>query len=116
METRSRKVRRKASENRIQADSSGEGVNYTVIRMIHRGGGMRLAIAALAVLAVLGLNRDLFAFFARERGLAFATACVPLHLLYYLYSGLSYVAVWIAWQVGAIRCPDNRFPERGDVR
>jgi cellulose synthase/poly-beta-1,6-N-acetylglucosamine synthase-like glycosyltransferase len=74
------------------------------------------AVAALAVLAVVGLNRDLFAFFARQRGLAFAAACVPLHLLYYLYSGLSYVAVWIAWQVGAIRSPDNRFPERGDVR
>ena len=74
------------------------------------------AVAASAVLAVVGLNRDLFAFFARQRGLAFAAACVPLHLLYYLYSGLSYVAVWIAWQVGAIRSPDNRFPERGDVR
>src|SRR5262245_36559629 len=50
------------------------------------------AVAALAILAVLGLNRDLFAFFARERGLAFAAACVALHLLYYLYSGVSYLA------------------------
>ena len=66
------------------------------------------AVAALAVLAVIGLNRDLFAFFARQRGLAFAAACVPLHLLYYLYSGLSYLAVWIAWQVGAIRRPGDR--------
>src|SRR5262245_4097757 len=74
------------------------------------------AVAALAVLAVVGLNRDRFAFFARQRGRAFAAACVPLHLLYYLYSGLSYLAVWIAWQVGAIPRPGDRHPERVDMR
>src|SRR4029453_3342626 len=72
------------------------------------------AVAALAILAVLGLNRDLFAFFARERGLTFAAKCVPPPLLYYLYSSLSYLAVWIAWQVGAIRRPGDRHPERVD--
>jgi len=74
------------------------------------------AVAALAILAVIGLNRHLFAFFARERGLFFAAACVPLHLLYYLYSGLSYVTVWAAWQIGAIRRPGNRRPERVEMR
>ena len=53
-----------------------------------------LGLSAAALLTVVGLNRDLFAFFLRERGLRFATACIPLHLLYFLYSGLSYLWVW----------------------
>jgi glycosyltransferase involved in cell wall biosynthesis len=60
---------------------------------IHRQG---LLVAAGAAAAVVLLNRDLFAFFARQRGLAFAGACVPLHLLYYLYSSLSYAYVWVS--------------------
>ena len=49
------------------------------------------AVAALA--AVIALNRGLFALFARRFGIAFAAACVPLHVLYYLYSGLAYALV-----------------------
>ena len=46
-----------------------------------------------AVAAVIALNRGLFALFARRFGIAFAAACVPLHMLYYLYSGLAYALV-----------------------
>ena len=53
-----------------------------------------LLFAAAAVLTVIILNRDLYAFFYRQRGLSFASACVPLHMLYYCYSGLSYLFVW----------------------
>ena len=53
-----------------------------------------LGLAALAVAAVVVLNRRWFAFLRRERGIAFAFACVPLHLLYYLYSGLSFAYVY----------------------
>jgi GT2 family glycosyltransferase len=52
------------------------------------------AVAALALLAVIALNRGLYGFFARQGGLAFAGACVLLHWLYYLYSLLAYLAVW----------------------
>jgi GT2 family glycosyltransferase len=54
-----------------------------------------LGLPALALLGVIALNRGLYAFFARQRGLGFAAACLPLHLLYYLCSGLSYLYVWI---------------------
>ena len=50
-----------------------------------------LTVAMLATL--LFLNRDLYRFFARERGAMFAVCSVPLHWLYYTYCGL---AVWIA--------------------
>lgn len=49
---------------------------------------------ALSFLLSLGLilllNRELYTFFTRERGLAFTLAVVPFHLLYYLYSVLAF--------------------------
>jgi glycosyltransferase involved in cell wall biosynthesis len=52
-----------------------------------------LWLTAALLLPVLWINRALYAFFARTGGPAFAAACVPLHLLYYLYSTLSYAYV-----------------------
>jgi GT2 family glycosyltransferase len=53
-----------------------------------------LALAVFATCGVIVLNRKLYVFLLSERGILFAAACVPLHLLYYLYSGLSYVYIW----------------------
>jgi hypothetical protein len=53
-----------------------------------------VAMAALALLTVIVLNRHLYGFFVREGGLAFAGACLLLHWLYYLYSMLAYLGVW----------------------
>lgn len=64
-----------------------------------------LALSAVALLGVVILNRDLYAFFFRQRGLLFAGTCIPLHLLYYLYGGLSYLYVWIGFQLR----PTSRF-------
>jgi GT2 family glycosyltransferase len=52
-----------------------------------------LALAAAAFVSVIVINRKLYALFVREHGLLFAAACVPLHLLYFLYSGFSYLYV-----------------------
>jgi glycosyltransferase involved in cell wall biosynthesis len=53
-----------------------------------------LALSTAALFGVLLLNRDLYAFFFRQRGPLFSLACISLHLLYYLYSGMSYLFVW----------------------
>lgn len=53
-----------------------------------------LSGAAAALLGVMILNRDLYAFFFRQGGILFATASIALHFLYYLYSGLTYSWVW----------------------
>jgi glycosyltransferase involved in cell wall biosynthesis len=58
-----------------------------------------LALSIAALLSVVVLNRGLYAFFFRQHGLLFAGACIPLHLLYYLYSGISYLYVWIDFQL-----------------
>jgi GT2 family glycosyltransferase len=61
-----------------------------------------LAGSAVALLGVIVINRSLYGFFVRRRGIAFATASISLHLLYYLYSGLSYSWVWADFQLSRI--------------
>jgi GT2 family glycosyltransferase len=63
---------------------------FLALGMFHTG---FIALSATAFLGVLVLNRRMYVFFFRQRGLFFALACVPLHILYYLYSGLSYIYV-----------------------
>jgi GT2 family glycosyltransferase len=58
-----------------------------------------LALSALALAGVAFLNHKLYAFFGRQQGILFAAACVPLHLLYYIYSGLSYFYVRAEFQM-----------------
>ena len=50
-----------------------------------------LGASAASILGVVVLNRNLYTFFFRRRGVLFASACVGLHLFYYLYSGVSYL-------------------------
>lgn len=57
-----------------------------------------IAVSAAALLEVVVINRRLYGFFIRQRGIFFAAACIPLHLLYYLYSGLSYFYAWAEFQ------------------
>ncbi len=52
-----------------------------------------LAGSAAAVLAIVVINGDMFGYLARRRGLWFAARSLPLHLLYYAYSGMSYAYV-----------------------
>lgn len=56
-------------------------------------------LSALALSGVIFLNRRLYAFFWRERGISFAISCIPLHLFYKLYSGLSYFYVCAEFQI-----------------
>jgi hypothetical protein len=56
-----------------------------------------LSIASLA--AVFCVNRKLYGFFWHTRGLMFAVGCLPLHLLYYFYSGLSYAYTRVAYDL-----------------
>lgn len=48
------------------------------------------AASALWVAGIVGLNRRLYGFYARERGTLFAAAVVPMHILYFLYSGVAF--------------------------
>ncbi len=54
-----------------------------------------LGLVGAALVVVALMNRRLYAFFLRERGLAFALACFPLHLLYYVCGGAGFVYAWL---------------------
>jgi glycosyltransferase involved in cell wall biosynthesis len=58
-----------------------------------------LVVSAAAILGVITLNRKLYRFFLLQHGAFFAAACIPLHFLYYLYSGFSYLYVWLDFQL-----------------
>jgi len=66
-----------------------------------------LAFSAAALSGVAVLNRKLYGFFFRQQGFLFVSACLPLHLFYYLYGGLSYLCVWIYFRLAraAARSP-----------
>jgi glycosyltransferase involved in cell wall biosynthesis len=49
-----------------------------------------LLVAFGLALLLLGLNRQLYQFFYRQRGLAFTMRVIPMHWLYYLYNALSF--------------------------
>jgi len=43
------------------------------------------------------LNRDLFAFFLRRKGVIFSAMSVPMHGFYFIYSGVTFVLVWLLY-------------------
>jgi hypothetical protein len=68
-----------------------------------------LAWAALGLLVLLGvINREFYRFLAGRRGWSFAAGTMPLHLLYFWYSGASFAAgvarhLWKSGSNGASR-------------
>lgn len=52
-------------------------------------------LAILNISALLVINRELYMFFLENRGPAFTLLAVPMHFLYYLYSGVSFGLCWI---------------------
>jgi len=67
-----------------------------------------------AVVGVVALNRELYAFFFRQRALLFACACIPVHLLYYRYSGLCSFDVWISARLGGAATSRDRPVQGGE--
>lgn len=49
------------------------------------------------LIAILLLNRKIFSFFARKRGLVFAVLAFPWQLLYFFYSGITFTFCWFRY-------------------
>ena len=75
-------------------------------------------LALLPALALLGLNRHLYQFFARRRGWGFALAAIPWHWLYYLYNNLSFGLGTLLYFTRGARpvAADGALPEADPVR
>ena len=59
-------------------------------------------VSAIGLLGAIGLNRRFYALLWRCGGLPLMLGSVPLHLLYFLYSGLTYLYVWSGWKARRI--------------
>jgi glycosyltransferase involved in cell wall biosynthesis len=75
--------------------------------------GIPLASGALVLTLALfivfvSLNLALYGFFMRKRGAGFMLKSIPLHMLYYIYSGVSFVFCWLKYRV-CILGPLKRF-------
>ena len=53
-----------------------------------------LAVTVALGLAVIFLNREIFRFFLKKKGIIFAIMIFPWQLLYFFYSGTAFVASW----------------------
>jgi len=53
-----------------------------------------LLLIPLLLMGLIVLNHKFYRFFIRKRGLRFAILVLPLHYLYYCYSGFTFVAYW----------------------
>lgn len=54
--------------------------------------------AALLLTLIILLNRSLYAFFLRKKGLLFLTGAIFWHMFYYVYSGIVFVYCWIRYR------------------
>ena len=58
-----------------------------------------LVLAACGPIAVVALNAPFYRFLVRKRGVVFAAASVPLHLVYFGCCGLSVLIALAFWQL-----------------
>jgi GT2 family glycosyltransferase len=58
-----------------------------------------LVFSALLAVVLLALNLDLYRFFRKKRGVAFAVKTVPWHWFYLFYSGLAFAIGLARWQM-----------------
>ncbi len=59
-----------------------------------------LLLPFLILVSLILINREFYTFFAQKRGFLFATMVIPLHLLYYFYSGMSLILGAFAYLLG----------------
>jgi glycosyltransferase involved in cell wall biosynthesis len=66
-------------------------------------GGLFFMVSVLLIAILLFLNRELYTFFLEKRGVKFMTYTIPVHFLYYFYSGSSFVICWILHKLDRLR-------------
>jgi hypothetical protein len=57
--------------------------------------------AILLLVQLLPLDGPFYGFLLRRRGVVFVMRAVPVHMLYYLYSGTTFAACWVWHQISA---------------
>ncbi len=74
------------------------------------------AVAALLLALVILLNRPLYQFFLRKKGLFFLPGAIFWHMLYYVYSGIVFVYCWIRYRAFPFGGRASLHPMRSENR
>jgi len=69
--------------------------------------GLLLSIIAIIIISLIILNRDLYGFFLKKRGLVFTAKVIPIHFLYYFYCGASFGVCWIQNKLGLLKTSET---------
>ena len=56
-------------------------------------------VAVFCLILLIALNRDLYSFFLRKKGLLFLVGAIFWHILYYVYSAIIFVYCWIRFRI-----------------
>ncbi len=72
--------------------ASGQRISVALIYLALLLAGLYWPAAAAAVAIVIALNHRFYRFLAVRRGWVFAIRAMPLHLLYFVYSGAAFIA------------------------
>lgn len=62
-----------------------------------------ILIVGFIIISLIFLNRDLYGFFLKKRGLLFTAKVIPVHFLYYFYCGASFGVCWIQNKLGLLK-------------
>ncbi len=79
----------------IAPDNGGSMFRTMGVVSILMGTLASLATAVACVIGLVGIQWDFYRFLSSRRGVVFALASIPLHLLYYWYSAVSLVAGFV---------------------
>ncbi|GJM15169.1 MAG: hypothetical protein DHS20C13_04960 [Thermodesulfobacteriota bacterium] len=69
--------------------------------------GLLLSIIAVITISLIILNRNLYGFFLKKRGLVFTVKVIPIHFLYYFYCGASFGVCWIQNKLGLLKTSET---------
>jgi GT2 family glycosyltransferase len=59
-----------------------------------------LVVTVVALVALCWINRGFYALLRRSGGVAFAAACIPLHVVYFLSAGCGFALAWLEHHLG----------------
>jgi glycosyltransferase involved in cell wall biosynthesis len=74
-----------------------------------------ISVLSIFLLTFLFLNRNIFYFFMKKRGIIFAIMAFPWQFLYFFYSGVTFVLCWIRFGLPRLLNLNKKSQEKGSI-
>ena len=56
-------------------------------------------VIVTAIVGLIYINRGLYGFFLKKRGMMFTLMAIPVHFLFYFYSGAAFTVCWVRYNI-----------------